>query len=481
MKHLLLSLVLCLSLSAQDSLPPYTTPEQVPQNTVDLWSTYDPRAEDLAVKVLQEWKEDGVVMKLLTFKVGTFKGAESRVCAYYCYPENGQKNAAFVYAHGGGQRAERGRGKYFATQGYATIDINWGGRDLADASEVNTDWGKIDPSQGPQFYKKALRKHYKGSLTPDEHSIDPVMSPRNSNWHLLALTGRRAITFLEQQAEVDPQKIGFTGFSMGGTITSMTATDGRLKAVAPFVGGTGYLDEDFPGIERTGDAFKIKDLQMYRNTADPAAYWKHVTCPIMFISSSNDFHAAFDKIYQSMDDVPHKNWNVSTLMHNNHGPTGEQWITLNLWFDHYLKGEPLLTPKTPASSWKVEGERASFQVTPDNIESLKNVEIYYSYDPNPRTRFWQTFPKENRQGNTWHATLTIKEGLPLYAFALCRYKLPSERTLERGSTETFNINYYMYRVLPETLDITKLKGLANTGTLYALEQGIADWHTPITD
>ena len=80
--------------------------------------------------------------------------------------------------------------------------------------DINTDWGKVDPTQGPQFYSKALRKGWKRNLLPDEFSIDPVPSPRNSNWFLLTVAARRAITFLEQQPEVDPEQIGFAGFSM---------------------------------------------------------------------------------------------------------------------------------------------------------------------------------------------------------------------------------------------------------------------------
>ena len=47
------------------------------------------------------------------------------------------------------------------------------------------------------------------------------------------MAGRRAITFLEKQTEVNADRIGYTGFSMGGMITALTAIDPRLKAVAP--------------------------------------------------------------------------------------------------------------------------------------------------------------------------------------------------------------------------------------------------------
>ena len=95
-----------------------------------------------------------------------------------------------------------------------------------------------------------------------------VVSPRNGNWYLLAYAGRRAITFLERQPEVDPAKIGFTGYSMGGNITSMAAIDPRLKAVIPMVGGTGFINEDFPGLPDTSRARSFKNVDLYDRTID---------------------------------------------------------------------------------------------------------------------------------------------------------------------------------------------------------------------
>jgi cephalosporin-C deacetylase-like acetyl esterase len=204
---------------SKETFTPFKTAGEVPQNPTDLWKDYDPHIEDLDVKVIKEWKADGVVTRYITLKVGTFKGADSRIAAYYSYPDNGNKNAAFVWCHGGGQRAERARGVYFAKQGFVTVDINWGGRPMENDIEVNTDWGHVDPTQGPHFYSKALRKGWKRSLQPDEYSIDPVVSPRNSNWFLLVVAAKRGITFLEQQPEVNADRIGMAGFSMGGMVT----------------------------------------------------------------------------------------------------------------------------------------------------------------------------------------------------------------------------------------------------------------------
>ena len=189
----------CLSIDAQETFIPYSAPAEVPKTATELWQDYDARKESLDIQVIKEWKAEGVVTQYVTFKVGTFKGTEARIAAYYSYPDNGKRNAAFVWSHGGGQRAERGRGIYFAKQGFATVDINWLGRPMEKDIAVNTDWGKVDPSQGPRFYSKALRQGWKRNLLPDDYSIDPVPSPRNANWFLLTVAGRRAITFLEQQ------------------------------------------------------------------------------------------------------------------------------------------------------------------------------------------------------------------------------------------------------------------------------------------
>ena len=194
----------------QETFTPYKAGE-VPQNVTDLWKGYDARKEALDVEIIKEWKQDGVVTSYITFKVGTFKGADARIAAFYSFPDNGKKNPAFVWSHGGGQRAEKERGIYFAKHGFATVDINWNGRSMEKGIDENTDWGKVDATQGPKFYPKALRNQWKNDLKPDRYSIDPVPSPRNSNYFLVSLAGRRAITFLEQQPEVDAEKCNGCG------------------------------------------------------------------------------------------------------------------------------------------------------------------------------------------------------------------------------------------------------------------------------
>ena len=461
--------------SANDTFIPYKM-GQVPQSVSALWETYDARRDPLDVEIVKEWKSEEVVTRYIIFTVGTFRGSVARIAGYYSFPLSAGRKAAFVWSHGGGQRAERNRGIYFAKQGYATLDINWLGRPLEQGIDKNTDWGAVDPTQGPRFYAKALRQQWKTNLQPDAFSIDAIASPRNANWFLLAVAARRAITFLEQQPEVDPTRIGFSGYSMGGMITALTAIDSRLKAVVPFVGGTGFKDTDFPGIEGSSLRAHFKNLDLYRKTIDASGYWPLVKCPVCFVSSSNDFHSAFDRIYQSMQLLQHGvEWRVSTNIHFNHGPGPEQWVLLNLWFDQFLKGIDQKIPPTPSSTLDITGQRARFSVMPSDPGRLVNTEIYYSYDPNARTRFWNRADADI-SGKTWSVNIPIYEDLPLYVFAQCRYHLDHKHELERGEAETFTLNSQEQVFMPEKVNLSSLTKLIDPAIVFEnFGKGAIDW------
>ena len=57
-----------LNLMASETFTPYQ-PGDVPQNPTELWQDYDARSEALEVKLIKEWKNDGVVTRYITYKV----------------------------------------------------------------------------------------------------------------------------------------------------------------------------------------------------------------------------------------------------------------------------------------------------------------------------------------------------------------------------------------------------------------------------
>ena len=194
----------------------------------------------------------------------------------------------------------------------------------------------------------------------------------------------------------------------------------------------------------------------------------------MFITSSNDFHSTLDRIYQSMDLLPHDNWRVTGNMHANHGPGPEQWIMLTHWFKQHLTGIDQNIPATPPSTFKIEGNTAHFTVTPAQQERLKDVEIYYSYHPNAITRFWKK-ATANQEADTWKAAIPVHTKLPLYTFALCRYKLAEEQPLEKGSTKTFSLNSREYMHIPADIDLAAFGQLPKSGLIDDFSKSMANW------
>ena len=466
MKVLKLQLLVLLSISvvfveangATDTFTPFRSEDEVPKTVTELWKDYDARKESLDTEVIKTWKEEGVVINYVLFNVCTVKGVTSKIAAYYTYPEGMKKGPAFVRCHGGGGKPQRDLGVYFAKQGYATVDINWGGSAFEEGIEVNTDWGAVEPTQGEMFYPKAKRR-WKRNLLPDEYTIDPVISPRNQNWFPLAVAGRRAITFLEQQLQVDPEKIGFTGYSMGGHLTSLVSIDPRLKAVAPFVGGAGYKYLPLPGIPGSFFANNFKEhLDLYINTMDSSRYWPIVKCPVLAVTSSNDFSTNIDCLFRSIHLLPHSNWRVSLNLHGSHSPGPAQWIVLNMWFDEYLKGIPQNIPNSTSRLVISEDKtQARFEVSPEQPKRIQSLHVFYTYDTKYLNRFWKHIPANQVNGKWFVPSIEIRSALPIHVFANITYKLDKVMESHRGETSTYTISSDQHIYMPEKIEYSRLK------------------------
>ncbi len=215
--------VASMAVSAQETLPSLETGD-VPQTHAELWSDFDPRSEPLDVEVLKEWEEDGVILKVVRYRIGIFKGQKAMMAAVYGYPKGGSDLPGLLQIHGGGQFADYKAPLTNAKRGYATISIAWAGRISAPdykvgANEVKlfwdgktddpayrltTDWGALDAYHAPC---RNPGNNFQ-TTAPAAWTLDSVDSPRNNPWFLVTLGARRALTFLEQQPEVDPEKLG---------------------------------------------------------------------------------------------------------------------------------------------------------------------------------------------------------------------------------------------------------------------------------
>jgi len=101
---------------------------QTPQTLTEMWAGFDPCAEPLEVEVLAESEEDGVVLKVLRYRIGVFKGQKAMMAAVYGHPKGAAKVPGLVQIHGGGQSGHYNACLTNAKRGYATISLAWAGR-----------------------------------------------------------------------------------------------------------------------------------------------------------------------------------------------------------------------------------------------------------------------------------------------------------------------------------------------------------------
>jgi pimeloyl-ACP methyl ester carboxylesterase len=444
---------------------------KTPQTFEELWAGYDPRSEPLEVEVIKEWEEDGVFLQILRYRIGVFKGQKAMMAAVYGHPKGGRNLPGLLQIHGGGQYADYRAVVTNAKRGYATISIAWAGRISAPGYTVNeeivklfwdgrskdpaykltTDWGPLDAYHAPcRNAQNAFAK-----VTPASWTLDSVESPRNNSWFLCVLGARRALTFLEQQSQVDPERLGVYGHSMGGKLTVMTAAaDGRIKAAAPSCGGVSDRDSD---------------NAIYQAAIGDDAYLKHIACPIIFLSPSNDFHGHMDDLQKAIREIPSKEWRVTCSPHHNHQDTAEYQVAGLLWFDQYLK-KAFTFPQTPKSSLDLitKSRIPVFTVKPDASRPILSVDIYYTQQgyaegekenmQHTINRFWH-HAAAVQKGNTWTAALPLlNTDKPLWVYANVLYPLDKPVT---------GAGYYYAVYTAETVNLSSTMHVATADELKA--------------
>lgn len=462
---------------------------QPPKNLTELWQGFDPRAEPLEVETLREWEEDEVVLRIVRFRIGVFKGKTAKLAAVFGFPKNvkqGEKIPGLLQIHGGGQYADYKACLANAKRGYATLSIAWAGRISAPgyrvspaevklfwdgktddpAYRVTTEWGAVDGYHAPGRNAGSQFPSAKAA----EWTLDRVESPRNSGWFLCALAARRALTFLERQPQVDADRLGVYGHSMGGKLTVMTSVDSRVKAAAPSCGG-------------------ISDLYNSSDVFGAAIHDDHslreIKCPIIFLSPANDFHGRISDLPAAVDTVS-GDWRVTCSPHHNHQDTAPYEVATLLWFDQHLKSSFVL-PKTPQATLVTDGG-LQFSLRPDASKKILSVDVYYtqhgktpelpSDGENTKSRFWHHAAATQTVGH-WSAELPISStDKPLWVYANVRYALEQPVSgvgyyYGAYTADSFNVSSLVKMVTADELGSAKLKATVKPSLL--IEDFAGDW------
>jgi len=305
-----------------------------------------------------------------------FQGRPTRAFAYYNVPANGGKAPGMVLIHGGGGTAFAEWVRMWNARGYAAIAVD----------TVGTIPDKAD-SQDPWNPK---RQRHQWSGPGGWGDFGHVDAPVTDQWsyHAVAVS-ILAHSLLRSLPGVDSGRIGVTGISWGGYLTSIVSSlDDRFRFGIP-VYGCGYLGEDsawLKDFEKLGKQRADRWLKLW----DPSAYLSLGRRPIFWINGTNDFAyvmSSWQKSYRLRRGD--RTLSLQVRMKHSH-PDGAKPEEIFAYADAHLRGGRALVKVTKQGASPGEARAVYAKQT-----RPVRAELCYTRDVGKwQDRKWETLPAE---------------------------------------------------------------------------------------
>jgi dienelactone hydrolase len=358
----------------------------VPKDVTQLWSGYDPRALSLDIEIKQAWTDGDVKLQRLYFTSEISGGVPARIYAITGVPRREGKVPGILHIHGGGQTASLDWVRYWTKRGYAAVSLDWCGEVATRADFAH--WGAI-----------------KANMMKDGQDRTTSPSVRASPWFHWAGASRRALTVLEQLPDVDVTQLAIFGVSMGGTLTWVVAgSDARVKTAVPIY-GCGW--NTYPDVHSGGGYTHPvpPEIELWRATMEPETYARYITCPVLQLTATNDFHTHMDRSYDSLARVNAPTWQSLTPRYSHHLEP-EQGKTLERWMESQLKTHTVW-PRWPQLTTQILDRRIDAIVTPDRPMDVAAVSVFAAIGTRrPQTRFWRSVTV-SREQDRWRGQLPV--------------------------------------------------------------------------
>lgn len=274
-----------------------------------------------------------------TTKKFTFKGAQGdSVPAYVVLPVGASetnKVPAVVLLHGKGGRIEEMivPAQFLATRGYASVFaeiVGHGTRKTADSTNMFGGDAKV----------------LRDSIVESVQDI------------------RRSIDLLEQQPEIDSQRIGLFGVSLGAIMGSIvTGVDERIKTSVLVVGGGNWpllLRDSQEGDVRRWRETKqatAEDLKLLEDI-DPVNFAPHIAPrPVLMLNGKQDNivpESAAKALFEALKEPKEQKWFEA----NHFLPMNETGQAADVWLEEHLKNARA-QEKSATPAEKTETEKAA--------------------------------------------------------------------------------------------------------------------------
>ncbi len=418
----------------------------------EIWKDYDPNKGDFQEKTIKQWEQDGNLFRD-SYISAYVNGQTIRVYCKYGYPKGRTKLPALLSVHGWMGAANINRD--FLKKGYAVMAYDYCGKS----------------GDRPQYtkYPEAL-KH--GNMQRPNPVWAKSTDPKTNSDYIWIAISRRVLSYLEQQKEIDRDRIGASGYSYGGTMIWSLGADPRTKAVVSFhgVGWNVYwrdrriwkydLSKNQPGPNEA--------QQVYLAGIAPQAYAPYINCPALVLNGTNDHHGGHERGHDTLKALPDGIPYAVAHQARGHHNTEKLGKNHELWLDKYVKGEDIFWPKNPRSKIVLGKEGIpEFICTPASPEQVASVTIYYALkNPCSFSRNWRNTGIA-RRGNTWTARLPVMSVDDyLFGFANIRYKTPIVLSTDFEA------------VIPATLGKAVATDKPST-IIYQGQDGAGMWHPDV--
>ena len=330
-----------------------------------------------------EWGEPRELLQQVFYAGEPFNGRPTRVFAYYARPAEGEGPfPAMLLVHGGGGKAFAEWATLWAKRGYVALAM-----DLAGHGPD----GQPLPDGGPEQDSEHKFRDFEGADVKNMwtyHAVAAVL---------------RGHSLLASRAEVDRRRIGVTGISWGGYLTSIVAgIDHRLKVAVP-VYGCGFLDEDSEWLS-IFERMSLERRERWVANFDPSKYLPGVHCPILFVNGTNDFAYPLDSYQKSYRLVPGPvELCIRVRMPHGH-QEGWKPVEIGLFVDSVLRGGAPLAQLGP-----LETRDNQATATVKSSVPLKLAELHYAQALGEwKQREWKSQPATLSDGRITAALPAIR-------------------------------------------------------------------------
>ncbi|WP_276314454.1 alpha/beta hydrolase family protein [Paenibacillus xylanexedens] len=313
----------------------------------------------------------------------SYKGRATRIFAYYGIPDSispDEEVPALILVHGGAGTAYKSWVKEWMARGYAAIAMDLEGH-VPYGDEEHTErmeWPS-HPWSGP--VKQGVFADYE--------------QPVEDQWMYHAVAAViKAHSLLGSFKGVDKHRVGITGISWGGIITSLVAgLDTRLSFAMP-VYGCGYLYEPGSYYGMGFASMPEVDAERIRLLWDPSTYLSGSRLPMLWLNGSNDTHfplSIFNKSYEEHLNCYPINRHSRLSLHPGLGHSyKDAWTCSEVYAfaDSIAKGGPTLT--------EIRGEQFEgdwFSVHYASSVPILEATLYWCKDDRDwRITKWETIP-----------------------------------------------------------------------------------------